>query len=50
MNDATSLMPPSPGLSAILLSSKLYVPSPKEPENVNITTLNRKAGNRRFRK
>ena len=40
MADATALTPPSPGLSATLLSSvKPY--SPKGPENVNITTLYR---------
>ena len=35
MADATSLTPPSPGLSATLLPNKSVEPySPKEPENV----------------
>ena len=41
MADATSLMPPNPGLSATLLSRKpgWEFNSPKGPENVNITPL-----------
>ena len=42
MLDATSLTPPSPGLSPILLSNERIEPySPKGPENVKITTLYR---------
>ena len=45
MADATSLTPPSPGLSATLLPNKSVEPySPKEPENVKITTLYRCSG------
>ena len=40
MADATSLTPPSPGLSATLPSNKRVEPySPKGPESVKITTL-----------
>ena len=40
MADATSLMPPKPGLSAPLLSNKRVEPySPKGPEHAKITTL-----------
>ena len=45
MADATSLTPPSPGLSATLLSNKHVEPySPKGPENVKITILYRCTG------
>ena len=40
MADATSLTPPSPGLSATLLSNESVEHySPKGPENVKITTM-----------
>ena len=42
---ATSLTPPSPGLSATLLSNKGVEPySPKGPEDIKITTLYRCTG------
>ena len=45
MADATSLTPPSPGLSATLLPNKSVESySPKGPENVKITTLYRCTG------
>ena len=44
MADATSLMSPSPGLSATRFSKGCESYSPKGPENVNITTLNRFTG------
>ena len=46
MADVTSLTPPSPGLSAALLPNKKKKEpcSPKRPENVKITILNRCAG------
>ena len=45
MADATSPTPPSPGLSATLLSNKSVEPySLKGPENVKLTTLYRCTG------
>ena len=45
MADATSLMPPSTGLGATLLSIKRFEPySPKGPQYVKITTLYRCTG------
>ena len=44
MTVATSLTPPSPGLSATLLSKNCEFYSLKGPENVNITTLYRCTG------
>ena len=45
MADATSLTPPSPGLSATLRPNKSVEPnSPKGPENVKLTTLYRYTG------
>ena len=43
MTDATSLIPPRPGLSASLVSKKAVNPK----ENVNMTTLNRLFGDTR---